>query len=161
MGLENDCFWAVPHHWGTDDKPTFYDATAVKDFYKTAATTVGAMAADARVPVDDMAKLNPPDARLPDGSVQASPEEPAPLIPNLAKLNPPDARLPDGSVQASPEEPAPLIPSMLSAVGASSTSDSGLGPVLAASVVGAAVAMVVGFFVGRRYERKASGFAAI
>ena len=130
MGLETECFWAVPHHWGTDASPTYYDDTAVKDFYKTAATTVGASTPSAQVPVRDMSKVNAPDARLPDGSVQAN-----------------------------PEEPAPLIPSMLSAVGVSSTSD--VVPVVAAVVVGAAVAMIAGFFVGRRYERKASGFAAI
>mmetsp|Transcript_7987 Transcript_7987/g.14519 ORF Transcript_7987/g.14519 Transcript_7987/m.14519 type:complete len:130 (+) Transcript_7987:106-495(+) len=129
MGLEDDCFWAVPHHWGTDASPTFYDAGAVRDFYKTAGKTVSSML-NAQVPVDDMAKLNPPDARLPDGAVQGSPDEPAPLIPSVLAVM-------DG------------------------TSTAGFVPAVAAIVAGAAVAMVAGFFVGRRYERKASGFAAI
>jgi len=60
-----------------------------------------------------LAKVNAPDARLPDGAVQASPDVPAPLTPtNMAKVNAPDARLPDGAVHASPDVPAPLVPSM-------------------------------------------------
>merc|ERR1711871_1809162 len=69
-----------------------------------------------------MGKVKAPDGRLPDGSVQAAPELPAPLIPSsMAKVNAPDGRLPDGSVQAAPEEPAPLIPDLMDLSSSTST----------------------------------------
>ena len=33
MGLEEDCYWAVPAHWGTAARSVQYEPATVKDFY--------------------------------------------------------------------------------------------------------------------------------
>ena len=69
----------------------------------------------------------------------------------LNKVNAPDARLPDGAVQASPEDPSPLMPDMAATEpGSAGTSGSSATGLAGAAVLAVAGVALVAFLVQRR-----------